>query len=210
MNYFDESLYFEAANIANDLARKAAALLDKDLTQIKCYDIQKYVEQTENVVFTSYDFGSKLREIMLGSTSEIDGVIVIATNKSVIVERKNFSEMHETMHVYCDVKGGAVPHAFTDMILEDGYLSEDEPKEYRANIGASVLMSNDEALKYALRKFKNFDEVANYFFMSKAALMNRLKDYLVFVQNCTPEYAFRLCSAFRYGRSSEFFRIFYR
>ena len=31
-------------------------------------------------------------------------------------------------------------------------------------------MANDQALPYALRKFRNFNEVANYFFMSKAAL----------------------------------------
>ncbi|RDG16779.1 hypothetical protein DQM18_02755, partial [Enterococcus faecium] len=38
------------------------------------------------------------------------------------------------------------------------------------NVGASILVVNDRALYYTLKKFRNFDEVANYFFMSKATL----------------------------------------
>lgn len=65
------------------------------------------------------------------------------------------------------------------MISENGYFSEDLPKEYRANVGANVLMANDLALNHAVIKFNSFEEIAKYFFMSKAALFNRLTKFLI-------------------------------
>ncbi|EFF38529.1 conserved hypothetical protein [Enterococcus faecium E980] len=50
------------------------------------------------------------------------------------------------------------------------YLLENCEKELRANVSVSILMANVRALPYALKKFRNFDEVANYFFLRKAAL----------------------------------------
>ncbi|WP_086328118.1 toxin [Enterococcus faecium] len=57
------------------------------------------------------------------------------------------------------------------------YLLENCEKELRANVSVSILMANNRALPYALR---NFDEVANYFFLSKAALQKRILQYLGF------------------------------
>ncbi|MBO1101085.1 toxin [Enterococcus hirae] len=68
------------------------------------------------------------------------------------------------------------------MNLKDTCLPGDYEKELRANIGVSILMANDRALSYALRKFRNFDEVANYFFMSKSVLRKRILQYLKFAR----------------------------
>jgi hypothetical protein len=59
-------------------------------------------------------------------------------------------------------------------------------------------MANDQALPYALRKFRNFDEVANYFFISKAALRKRILQYLEFTGGCTAEEAYRLFKKYYY------------
>jgi len=67
------------------------------------------------------------------------------------------------------------------------YLLENCIKKLRANIGASILMANDRALPYALKKFRNFNEVANYFFLRKAALKKRILQYLGFTGGRTSE-----------------------
>ncbi len=50
------------------------------------------------------------------------------------------------------------------------YLPEYFDKEVAADIGESILMANDQALKYALSKFHQFDDISNYFIMSKSTL----------------------------------------
>ncbi|MEQ7244729.1 ImmA/IrrE family metallo-endopeptidase [Enterococcus avium] len=139
---------------------------------------------------------------MLGSTTKI-------LNKNLMYERRNFTSMHEVVHLYKDIPYAEEGHTFSDMISENGYSSEDLPKEYRANVGASALMANDLALKYALNKFFSFEKVAKYFFMSKAALSNRLIEYLIFVKNCHPNYAHYLVNKYRYRREHEFLTLFY-
>ena len=129
---------------------------------------------------------------MLGSTTKI-------LNKNLMYERRNFTSMHEVVHLYKDIPYAEEGHTFSDMI----------PKEYRANVGASALMANDLALKYALNKFSSFEKVAKYFFMSKAALSNRLIEYLIFVKNCHPNYAHYLVNKYRYRREHEFLTLFY-
>lgn len=119
---------------------------------------------------------------MLGSITKVYGEIIITTNQNLMLERQNFTKMHEIIHYYRDIPYLGESHAFSDMILEDTYLPEDYEKELRANIGVSILMANDQALSYTLRKFRNFDEVANYFFMSKSALRKRILQYLKFAR----------------------------
>lgn len=119
---------------------------------------------------------------MLGSITKVYGEIIITTNQNLMLERQNFTKMHEIIHYYRDIPYLGESHAFSDMILEDTYLPEDYEKELRANIGVSILMANDQVLSYALRKFRNFDEVANYFFMSKSVLRKRILQYLKFAR----------------------------
>lgn len=79
-------------------------------------------------------------------------------------------------------------------------------KKLRANIGASILMANDRALPYALKKFRNFNEVANYFFMSKAALRKRILQYLEFTGGYTSDEAYRLFKKYYYRNELEILR----
>ena len=58
---------------------------------------------------------------------------------------------------------------FSDLITGKGYTSEDEPKEIRANIFASLALINNEALKECL-KTNVFPSNLRKFEMSAAAL----------------------------------------
>ncbi|MGM0125740.1 hypothetical protein IGI37_003140 [Enterococcus sp. AZ194] len=210
MDYVDAGLYFEASDIANELCHEAAAYLSKPIERINCFDVKLYVEEIEEVEFIEVTFKKHLRKMMLGSTSKIAGETFISINAELMLERKNFTCMHEVIHYYRDIPYEKENHTFSDMIEENGYLPEDYPKEYRANVGAGILMANDEALQYALTKFDNFGKVANYFFISKAALFNRLRDYLVYIQNCSPSYAASLVTKYKYGQSKDFFQAFFK
>ncbi len=203
-----EELYFEAADLANELSEEVGYYCSKKMEHVKCYDIESYVNEVENVEFIDYDFKDNLSKKMLGSITKVHGEIIITTNQHLMLERKNFTKMHEIIHYYRDVPYLGEAHAFSDMILEDTYLPEDYEKELRANIGASILMANDQALPYALRKFRNFNEVANYFFMSKAALRKRILQYLEFTGGYTPEEAYRLFKKYYYRNGRELLQNF--
>lgn len=198
MNVISEELYFEAADLANELSEEVSYYCSKKMEHVKCYDIENYVNEVEDVEFIDYDFKDNLSKKMLGCITKVHGEIIITTNQHLMLERKNFTKMHEIIHYYRDVPYLGESHAFSDMILEDTYLPEDYEKELRANIGASILMANDQALPYALRKFRNFNEVANYFFMSKAALRKRILQYLEFTGGCTSEEAYKLFKSYYY------------
>ncbi|EMW6190384.1 ImmA/IrrE family metallo-endopeptidase [Enterococcus faecium] len=203
LNVISEELYFEAADLANELSEEVSYYCSKKMEHVKCYDIESYVNEVENVEFIDYDFKDNLSKKMLGSITKVHGEIIITTNQHLMLERKNFTKMHEIIHYYRDVPYLGEAHAFSDMILEDTYLPEDYEKELRANIGASILMANDQALPYALRKFRNFNEVANYFFMSKAALRKRILQYLEFTGGCTSEEAYKLFKNYYYRNELE-------
>ncbi len=205
-----EELYFEAADLANELSEEVGYYCSKKMEHVKCYDIESYVNEVENVEFIDYDFKDNLSKKMLGSITKVHGEIIITTNQHLMLERKNFTKMHEIIHYYRDVPYLGEAHAFSDMILEDTYLPEDYEKELRANIGASILMANDQALPYALRKFRNFNEVANYFFMSKAALRKRILQYLEFTGGCTYETAYKLFKDYYYKSGRELLKFLYK
>lgn len=64
-------------------------------------------------------------------------------------------------------------------------------------------MANNHALEYALYKFHTFEEVANYFFMSKSALHNRIKEHLIFKKQLTPCFAHQVTNQYRYANNAQ-------
>jgi len=89
---------------------------------------ENYVNEVEDVEFIDYDFKDNLSKKMLGSITKVHGEIIITTNQHLMLERKNFTKMHEIIHYYKDVPYLGESHAFSDMILEDAYLPEDYKK----------------------------------------------------------------------------------
>ncbi len=128
MNVISERLYFEAADLANELSEEVSYYCSKKMEHVKCYDIENYVNEVEDVEFIDYDFKDNLSKKMLGCITKVHGEIIITTNQHLMLERKNFTKMHEIIHYYRDVPYLGKAHAFSDMILEDTYLPEDYKK----------------------------------------------------------------------------------
>lgn len=126
MDFISKELYFEAFNLSNELIKEVAYYSSKNIEQVKCFDIEKYVKEVEDVEFVEYTFQKRLRRRMLGSTSKVYNEVIITTNKELMLERKNFTKMHEVTHCYIDIpKINSNTHTFSDMILENGYFPED-------------------------------------------------------------------------------------
>lgn len=210
MKFISEKLYFEAFNLSNELIKEVAYYSSKNIEQVKCFDIEKYVKEVEYVEFVEYTFKKQLKNKMLGSTSKVHNEVIIVTNKELMLERKNFTKMHEIIHYYKDIPYiNSKTHTFSDMISRNGYFPEELPKEYRANVGASMLMANEQALHYALRKFYTFKELSQYFFISNSALKKRIIEHLVYINKCTPQYAFTLFNNYYFCKGNELHKIFF-
>ncbi|WP_315307333.1 ImmA/IrrE family metallo-endopeptidase [Enterococcus devriesei] len=207
MNFYDEDAYREASFVANSIAKRTAEFYGIEVKNVKNFHIKDFVEEDKLAVYAEHYFKPPLDKLMLGSTQKIEGILVLAVNALSMVERRYFSEMHETIHAYCDPIKENDGRAFSDLLLEEGYLPEDEYIEKRANFGAGILMANDEALIFGINKFRNFLRTANFFFMSKSAYRNRLRSFLVFERDCTPQYAFQLVQRHEHGQSSDFYKI---
>lgn len=209
MNFYDADLFFEASNFANNLAQKVADYRNRDIRTINCYTIQKYVSEVEDVEFIKVEFKRQLNRLMLGAITNVYGEVMITLNSSIMLERRNFTSMHETAHYYFDLPDIKDGQSLSDMVSQDSYYPEDRYREMRANIAAGILMANDEALKYGIGKFKTLDKTAEYFFMSRAALMTRISQYLTYVLNYTPEAAFSLINNYRYSDGKKFKEAFF-
>ncbi|TRZ33255.1 toxin [Enterococcus avium] len=207
MDFYDEDAYREASFVANSIAKRTADFYGIEVKDVKNFHIKNFVEEDKLAIYVEHYFKPPLDRIMLGSTQMVEGVIVLAVNKLSMIERRYFSEMHETIHAYCDPIKENGGRAFSDLVTEEDYLAEDEFTEKRANCGAGILMANDEALIYAINKFRNFYRTANFFFMSKGAYRNRVRTFLVFERDCTPQYAYKLVHKYECGFGSDFYRI---
>lgn len=192
MDCICDCLYYEVSDLANDIANKAAKHLSKKVEYIRCSDIEQYMTEVENIEFIDYKFKNNLNKVLLGSISKIQDECIITTNQNLSDEYKNFTKMHEIIHYYRDYSYLGESHAFSDLILQKDYLPEDFDKEVAADIGASILMANDRALRYALNEFRNFDDIANYFSISKSKLRVRIIQYLEFTNNYTHNRAYKL------------------
>ncbi|WP_066026172.1 ImmA/IrrE family metallo-endopeptidase [Enterococcus mundtii] len=199
MDCIYDGLYYEVSDLANDIANKAAKYLSKKVEYIRCSDIEQYMTEVENIEFIDYKFKNNLNKVLLGSISKVQDEFIITTNKNLSDEYKNFTKMHEIIHYYRDYTYLSKSHAFSDFILQKDYLPEDFDKEVAADIGASILMANDRALKYALLNFKNFNSVVKHFAISKKVLKTRIFQYLEFAENHTYKSSYQLFRNYYYN-----------
>ncbi|OTO28481.1 hypothetical protein A5816_000749 [Enterococcus sp. 3G1_DIV0629] len=129
MDCICDGLFFEVSDLANELSEEVSYYCSKKMEHLKCYDIENYVNEVENIEFIEYKFKNNLSKKLLGSITKVHGEIIITTNQQLMLERKDFTKMHEIIHYYREISYFGESHAFSDMILEDTYLPEDYEKE---------------------------------------------------------------------------------
>lgn len=138
-----DGLYFEVSDLADDIANKVAKHLSKKVEYIKCCDIEQYMTKVKHNL-TKYC----LEQLAKFKMNLLLRLIIIYQMKY-----KKFTKMHEIIHYYRDYSYLSKSHAFSNFILQKDYLPEDFDKEVAADIGAGILIANDQALNYAIKIF---------------------------------------------------------
>lgn len=80
MNVIFEEFYFEVVDFVNEFLEEVSYYCLKKMEYVKCYDIESYVNEVENVEFIDYDFKDNLSKKMFGFIIKVYGEIIIIIN----------------------------------------------------------------------------------------------------------------------------------
>lgn len=133
---------------------------------------------------------------------------VVYINQRPILGRVMFSILHELSHIFAHFEGNKKQRMYASMmsnvsnISTGNYPKELQPIEDEANTLASLFLLNDERLKNSILNGKNFNDLIRENYMSGAAIMNRLKNFLVY-NYCIPiQEAVQIVLDYRNGYNS--------
>lgn len=129
-----------------------------------------------------------------------DKYVIMINQSSGYLERIIFTVLHELSHVHCHLQGN-MNRTFmslnNDMIVGE-YPKDLQPFEDEANIVASILYLPDETIVDLITKGYSYDEIQKEVQISKTALFNRLRNFLIY-KNTTPYEATNIVTTFRNG-----------
>lgn len=133
---------------------------------------------------------------------------VVYINQRPILGRVMFSILHELSHIFAHFEGNKKQRMYASMmsnvsnISTGNYPKELQPIEDEANTLASLFLLNDERLKNSILNGKNFNDLIRENYMSGAAIINRLKNFLVY-NYCIPiQEAVQIVLDYRNGYNS--------
>lgn len=156
-----------------------------------------------NATFKFLD--SVIVDNVAGTTIKIKDKYVLFINQNAPKSRVIFSILHEIVHLYFHSHIEKVRNAFASLNTKTLFY-EDDTIEYEdeANVIASILFLPDERL-YDLIKIQklNFEEICLKENISKTALHNRIKNYLIYNCNCVHYYATSIVLQFRNGNPKD-------
>ena len=116
---------------------------------------------------------------------------IVYINQKPILGRVMFSILHELSHIFAHFEGGKNQRMYASMmsnvsdISTGNYPKELQPIEDEANTLASLFLLNDERLRSSILNGKDFNDLIKENYMSGAAIINRLKNFLVY-NYCIP------------------------
>ena len=200
--YLDYDTYFEYHDQTYIIIEKVANYYGIELKELRWKHYKDYMIDVENVDIIPYSFGDVSRKIFSGNIIKFHHKCGISYNPTMVKGRQNFSILHESAHYFFDMNKECKSQSFSDLITGKGYTSEDEPKEIRANIFASLALINNEALKECLKKQMSFRQICEEFEMSAAALHVRLYDFLTKIFLLNPCLARSAINQYRYNYNS--------
>lgn len=174
----DYDTYFEYHDQSYIIIEKVAHYYDLELKDLRWKHFKDFAIDVENIDIIPYNFGEMASQRLSGNIIRFGDQIGISYNPTMIIGRQHFSILHELGHYFFDMTTTIRAQTFSDLLYENGYSKEDEPKELRANIFASLALINNEALKECFRKNLTFQQMCYEFQVSQAALYMRIYDFL--------------------------------
>lgn len=200
-------LYNQVHDSLEALTEDVSIFKSENLYNIYYQDYIDFFETVEKVEFTHQEMPGYLGEICSGMLFPDKHQWIIAVNPTMVDTRMHFTAMHEILHLLNDV-------TLEHNNFQDSFEVEDTPQEYRAEIGAELLMINDWALSECIVNKYSWSKIQRSFGISSQALHYRMIDFFAFeigltqqhaqvlsrlYENGTYEVAYRYASKF-YGR----------
>lgn len=200
----DYDAYDEASADVYKAIKIVAKYYNLELVQLRWNHFFNFTKDVLQVHFVKYPLKTELGKIFSGCIIPLEGIITIAYNANVSLPRRFFTICHEITHRFCDMEDIQKARGFEDYLEVSSIDPKEDFIEYRANVGASLLMCNDEALSIQLSGRRNFLQLADFFYMSQAAMYNRLIEFCVYKIKINPYQAKDVVRNFTMG-DSEFF-----
>lgn len=159
----------------------------------------KYCEEVLGYEFHPMIVGKHSKNKLWANITFVDDFAIILYNKSNKNRgRQHYSICHEISHAVLEHhKNGT--QVFAELVDTGNYSEDERIIEYEANVGASLLMLNDEALEICIEEGLTFFDICNRFQMSYKALEVRLYNFFKFNYECNDYFANRIAESFRRG-----------
>lgn len=179
-------LYDQATKDTYMVLNEVANYYKIEIIQLKWTHFYNYCENVLLVCYEKIHFSEKLGKILSGSIVNLYGVKIISYNGKMSFERRYFTICHEIIHCFLDLDKNENGRGFQDYIDKKNYDPNQDFVEYRANVGAGLMMCNNDSLSIQLYSGKNFHQLREFFYMSKAAMYYRLIEYVVYQVGVSP------------------------
>lgn len=196
---YEQSHYFEIMNKIEKFMFKVADYFELSFEELKHYHYRIYCQQVLGYEFHPIITGKYSKEKLSANINFSDDIAIIVYNPNVKSRgRINYSISHEISHAIMEhYKNGT--QTFAELVNEGNYSPEEKVIEYEANVGASLLLLNDYALKDCINSCLTFRQIAHKFEMSYQALTVRLCNYLKFNHECTDYNSKKVVELFKNG-----------
>lgn len=200
----DYDAYEEASAEVYKAIKIVAKYYNLELVQLKWSHFYNFTKDILQVHFVKYPLKTELSKIFSGCIIPLEGIITIAYNTNVSLPRRFFTICHEITHRFCDMEDIQKTRGFEDYLEISSIDPKEDFIEYRANVGASLLMCNNEALAIQLASGRNFFQIAEFFYMSQAAMYNRLIEFSVYQIGINPYQSKEIVGKFTNGNANIF------
>ncbi|MCW6665451.1 ImmA/IrrE family metallo-endopeptidase [Aerococcaceae bacterium NML191219] len=198
--------YFYLQSKLSPLIEQISRSLDVPLNYLTHWEVIQYF-RSQGVKFDNYGLPDDLKDYIAGMLVVRNGNVKISVNQYRYKVRQNFSRMHEIIHLIDDVDLSVDCQSFSSILKGEGYSEEEQRKEVKADIGASILMLNDWSLMQAILNDYSSDKIQRSFGISKGALWYRLSDFLEFEVDMTRYHAQKLASLYQIGEKRHLMQI---
>lgn len=191
-------IYFKILSFINEIAE----YYDIQIKNVRHYHIKNYC-----IDVLQYDIAYSTKKGSIAGLTLISEqlvAIVINANKNVHKERQTFSLMHEIAHTILHIDENSETQQFASVRNSLNHYENNEKieQEIEADICASILMINDDALIEQLKKKKTFEELKQIFNTSHSATQTRLTNFLIYTASYPYQKARELLSSYMQGEIS--------
>lgn len=205
-SYERREIYLYLQEKLQELFETVSQHMNVPLCDITHWDICQYFKG-QGVLFDNYGLPPALKDYVAGMLIVRNGKVKVAVNQHMPKVRQNFSRMHELIHLIDDVDTTLNSQSYSNILKNQGYNTQEEYNELKAEIGASILMVNDWALMHHITKGTSWNKLRRMFDISTAALRYRLSDFLIIECGQNPYIAKQLVSLYEIGDNQKLYRI---